>query len=91
MSTQYSYLPSWITFLIDHTASAPAGSILFNAVYQEWARRPVTARPKLLVFGESLGSHGGNCQGIWDQWDLLAGLYFGFSGGVVDPCSGWHA
>ncbi len=58
VSMQYSYLPSWITFLVDHTASAPAGSILFNAVYQEWARRPVTARPKLLVFGESLGSHG---------------------------------
>ena len=33
----------------------------------------------------------GNCQGIWDQWDLLAGSDFGFSGGVVDPCSAWHA
>ena len=58
VSMQYSYLPSWITFVIDHTASAPAGSILFNAVYEEWARLPVSARPKLLVFGESLGSHG---------------------------------
>ena len=58
VSIQYSYLPSWVAFLIDGKASAPAGSVLFNAVYQAWARRPATARPKLLVFGESLGSYG---------------------------------
>ena len=58
VSMQYSYLPSWIAFLIDHKASAPAGSVLFNAVSQELARRPVASRPKLLVFGESLGSYG---------------------------------
>lgn len=58
VSTQYSYLPSWIAFLIDQKASAPAGSVLFNAVYQEWARRPAASRPKLVVFGESLGSYG---------------------------------
>ena len=33
----------------------------------------------------------GKCQGIWDQWDLLAVLDFGLPGGVVDPCSGGHA
>jgi uncharacterized membrane protein len=58
VSIQYSYLPSWIAFLIDPTASAPAGSVLFNAVYDEWERRPAASRPKLLVFGESLGSYG---------------------------------
>ena len=30
VSMQYSYLPSWIAFLIDPKASAPAGSVLFN-------------------------------------------------------------
>ena len=58
VSLQYSYLPSWIAFLIDRQASAPAGSVLFNAVYQAWAQRPATSRPKLVVFGESLGSYG---------------------------------
>ncbi len=75
VSMQYSYLPSWITLLIDHTASAPAGSILFNAVYQEWARRPVTARPKLLVFGESLGSHGAEAAFAgFDSYTSIANL-----------------
>ena len=75
VSMQYSYLPSWITFLIDHTASAPAGSILFNAVYQEWSRRPVPARAKLLVFGESLGSHGAEAAFAgFDSYTSLANL-----------------
>ena len=75
VSMQYSYLPSWITFLIDHTDSAPAGSILFNAVYQEWARRPVTARPKLVVFGESLGSHGAEAAFAgFDSYTSIANL-----------------
>ena len=75
VSMQYSYLPSWITFVIDHTASAPAGSILFNAVYQEWARRPVIARPKLMVFGESLGSHGAEAAFAgFDSYTSMANL-----------------
>lgn len=75
VSMQYSYLPSWITFVIDHTASAPAGSVLFNAVYQEWARRPPSARPKLLVFGESLGSHGAEAAFAgFDSYTSIANL-----------------
>lgn len=75
VSMQYSYLPSWITFVIDHTASAPAGSVLFNAVYQEWARRPLSARPKLLVFGESLGSHGAEAAFAgFDSYTSIANL-----------------
>ena len=59
VATQYSYLPSWLSFLVDKERAKEAGVTLFDAVYAEWSKRPVDARPRLLVFGESLGSFGG--------------------------------
>jgi uncharacterized membrane protein len=55
---QYSYLPSWLSFLVDKERARQAGRDLFNAVYGVWSRLPLDRRPKLLVFGESLGSFG---------------------------------
>jgi uncharacterized membrane protein len=55
---QYSYLPSWLSFLVDKQRAKDAGRDLFNAVYGAWSRLPAEQRPKLLVFGESLGSFG---------------------------------
>lgn len=55
---QYSYLPSWLSFLVDKERAKEAGRDLFNAVYGAWSRLPAAQRPKLLVFGESLGSFG---------------------------------
>jgi uncharacterized membrane protein len=56
---QYSYLPSWMSFLVDQVKARDAGRALFDAVYGTWAQRPPDARPRLLVFGESLGTFGG--------------------------------
>ncbi len=58
VSLQYSYLPSWISFLVDQQKAADAGAGVINAVYQRWSQLPQDARPKLLLFGESLGSFG---------------------------------
>ncbi|GIE95032.1 alpha/beta hydrolase [Paractinoplanes rishiriensis] len=58
VATQYSYLPSPISFLVDKERARDAGRDLFDAVYAVWSRLPTTGRPKLLVFGESLGSFG---------------------------------
>jgi uncharacterized membrane protein len=55
---QYSYLPSWLSFLVDKERARQAGRDLFNQVYGVWSRLPVDDRPRLLVFGESLGSFG---------------------------------
>lgn len=55
---QYSYLPSWISFLVDRTKAAEAGRELIGAVSERWAALPEDSRPTLLVFGESLGSYG---------------------------------
>jgi uncharacterized membrane protein len=59
VAMQYSHLPSWLSYLVDHTAARIAGRDLFDAVYDRWVRLPAPERPKLYVFGESLGSFGG--------------------------------
>lgn len=53
---QYSFLPSWISFLVDKQRAADAGRELFDAIYAAWAQRPPGHRPKLIVYGLSLGS-----------------------------------
>ncbi|MFD6675846.1 alpha/beta hydrolase [Rhodococcus zopfii] len=56
---QYSYLPSPLAFIADRESPMEAGQALFEAVYAVWIDLPEDARPKLVVFGESLGSYGG--------------------------------
>lgn len=58
VSMQYSYLPSWISFLADGSKVIDASEALITAVHDRWAAMPVTTRPKLLLFGESLGTLG---------------------------------
>ncbi|MGN6130878.1 MAG: alpha/beta hydrolase [Nocardioidaceae bacterium] len=55
---QYSYLPSWISFLVDRQRAERAGRVLFDAVHAAWAALPGGSRPKLLVTGSSLGAFG---------------------------------
>ncbi|GAA2845522.1 hypothetical protein GCM10020220_038610 [Nonomuraea rubra] len=57
VAMQYSYLPSWVSFLVDREKAAAAGRALFEAVRERWARLPAGARPRLLLSGESLGSY----------------------------------
>ena len=56
---QYSFLPSWISTLVDGEAAKDAGAALFSAVRTRWLQLPEASRPKLLMFGQSLGSYGG--------------------------------
>ena len=59
VAIQYSYLPSWISYLVDQSKALAAGRALFDAVYGVWAKLPAGQRPRLFVAGESLGSFGG--------------------------------
>ena len=56
---QYSFLPSWLSFLVDKENARQAGQALFEAVDALIRAMPEGQRPKLVVFGESLGSFGG--------------------------------
>ena len=78
VAMQYSYLPSWISFLVDQEKAKETGIALFDAVYGEWSKMPAESRPELLVFGESLGSFGGEAafSGIHDMTNRATGVLF---------------
>ncbi len=59
VSMQYSFLPSWLSFLVDKENARHAGQALFEAVDKLVKQMPEPQRPKVVVFGESLGSFGG--------------------------------
>lgn len=59
VSTQYSFLRSWLSFLVDKENAWQAGQALFEAVDARLRAMPEAQRPKIVVFGESLGSFGG--------------------------------
>jgi uncharacterized membrane protein len=78
VSMQYSYLPSWLSFLVDQERAREAGRLLFDAVYERWLALPSGDRPELYVFGESLGSFGGETafSGEFDLRNRVSGALF---------------
>ena len=78
VAMQYSYLPSWLSYLVDQKKAREAGRELFDAVYDRWSRLPPTDRPRLFVFGLSLGSFGGETafSGEYDLRNRTAGALF---------------
>jgi uncharacterized membrane protein len=65
VGSQYSYLPSWISFLGDREKSMQSGRTMIDAVHAWWARLPADRRPKLVLYGESLGSMAGQGAFNW--------------------------
>lgn len=59
VTMQYSYLPSWLSFLVDQENARQAGVALFEAVDALVRTVPEAQRPRVVMFGESLGSFGG--------------------------------
>ena len=55
---QYSYLPSWISLLADQDAVKLTSSTVFKTVYDYWSSLPQQDRPRLYLYGLSLGSFG---------------------------------
>ncbi|MCX5151027.1 alpha/beta hydrolase [Streptomyces sp. NBC_00320] len=78
VAIQYSYLPSWMSYLVDQSKAREAGRDLFDAVYDKWSKLPQDRRPRLFVAGESLGSFGGETafSGEADLRNRTAGTLF---------------
>ena len=78
VTMQYSYLPSWLSYLVDQSKAKQAGRDLFDAVYDEWSKLPSDQRPALYVAGESLGSFGGETpfSGEYDLSNRTSGTLF---------------
>jgi uncharacterized membrane protein len=58
VAIQYSFLPSVLAIFMDAGLANDAGIALFNAVRARWSELPPDGRPKLVVFGKSLGTAG---------------------------------
>ncbi|MGV0745371.1 alpha/beta hydrolase [Mycolicibacterium sp. XJ870] len=71
---QYSYLPSWISFMSDRQISMKTGRLMIDAIHVRWQQLPPERRPKLVLYGESLGSMAG--QGAFDWLPDIARMGF---------------
>ncbi len=58
VSMQYSYLPSWVSLLSDKATVTNASKILISTIEAKLDTLPPNNRPRLLIFGESLGVYG---------------------------------
>ncbi|MFJ3660031.1 alpha/beta hydrolase [Streptomyces sp. NPDC090119] len=78
VALQYSYLPSWMSYLVDQSKAREAGRELFDAVYDVWSKLPPDSRPRLFVAGESLGSFGAETafSGEYDLRNRTSGAVF---------------
>lgn len=56
VALQYSYLASWLYLLVDPGYGADASRALFKEIYGYWTALPRDRRPKLYLFGLSLGA-----------------------------------
>lgn len=76
LALQYSYLPSWLSFLTDQDKAREAGKTLTDGVYNWWSHLDPTSRPKLLMYGESLGTLGadGAFSGAQDMHARMSGV-----------------
>lgn len=81
VGAQYSYLPSWISFLGDRDKSIASGRVLIDTIHARWAQLPPDRRPKLVLYGESLGSLAGQGAFPWlpdiARMDFSAVLWVG--------------
>ena len=53
VATQYSHLPSWLSYLVDREVAREAGRDLFDEVYGRWSQLPADDRPELWSSGRA--------------------------------------
>ncbi|MFZ1363223.1 MAG: alpha/beta-hydrolase family protein [Candidatus Nanopelagicales bacterium] len=58
VAMQYTVLPSFLSYALSQSTSLEAGTILFDTIHQAIQELPAGKRPKLYVYGESLGAFG---------------------------------
>ena len=56
VSVQYSYLPSWLSLIVQPEYGEETAHAVFRRVYDHWRQMPRDARPRLYLHGLSLGS-----------------------------------
>ncbi|MDR2310022.1 MAG: alpha/beta-hydrolase family protein [Brucellaceae bacterium] len=56
VAVQYSYLASWLSLLVEPDYGSETATALFDEVYDYWTKLPKDTRPKLYLYGLSLGA-----------------------------------
>ncbi|MBX8782522.1 hypothetical protein HBA94_01965 [Ochrobactrum sp. GRS2] len=56
VAVQYSYLASWLSLLVEPGYGSETATALFDEVYDYWTKLPKDSRPKLYLYGLSLGA-----------------------------------
>ncbi len=57
VAIQYSYLPSWMVMLGRNDLANEASQALITAVHARLQREPAATRPRLVIYGQSLGAY----------------------------------
>ncbi|MBP2414615.1 putative membrane protein [Arthrobacter stackebrandtii] len=78
VSMQYSYQPSWVSFLFHQDLPRESAQALYAAVAEERNSMPAAQRPDLVVYGLSLGASGMQSafSGAQDLVDSVDGAVF---------------
>ncbi len=58
VSSQYTYVPSWLSIMVEPDRSRLAAQALFMEIYNHWVTLDPQGRPELYLFGLSLGALG---------------------------------
>jgi uncharacterized membrane protein len=69
VSVQYSYLPSWLSLVVQPEYGEAQARAVFRRVYDHWRAMPADQRPRLYLHGLSLGSL--NSDIALDLFDIL--------------------
>ena len=72
---QYSYLTSWLSLLFEPAYGSESARALFRVVYDHWTRLPKEDRPRLYLYGLSLGALNSDLSA--DLYDVLADPFHG--------------
>lgn len=72
---QYSYLASWLSLLVEPGYGGEASRALFHEIYGYWTTLPKDRRPKLYLYGLSLGAM--NTERSNELFEVLADPYQG--------------
>lgn len=70
VAVQYSYLPSWLSLLVEPDYGRATATATFAAIYDHWRSLPRDRRPRLYLHGLSLGAM--NSDLAADVYDILA-------------------
>lgn len=88
---QYSYLPSFFSLVIDSSEVVEAGAALFDAVHERWSAFPEHDRPRLIVFGASLGAAGAETPFVGaDPSASVANFASRIDGALIVGSLGWN-